>query len=275
MADGSGATRRCSSCARALAPSDFSPRVKACKLCNSARTSRVFRERLASGLCGTCGGPGRTDRATCDSCTQKAIVRSARRRTQRVAAGLCPCGQLTDPQHKSCLKCRARSLANERATFKQKVAIGICPSCSQPRDGIGAYCSVCKMAQREFVRSLKSRGICTSCTNSQATLGMACEPCWFKNLARRHHMPIAMATELRVLFEKQGGLCAMSGVAMTRGETNHLSGASLDHKRPRSAGGTNEIANLRFVTYAVNRARSNLSDADFVEMCRQVVETTQ
>jgi len=49
--------------------------------------------------------------------------------------------------------------------------------------------------------------------------------------------------------------------------------ASLDHKTPRSVGGSNEVDNLHIVHDVVNRSKGDLNWFDFVSMCHAVART--
>lgn len=49
--------------------------------------------------------------------------------------------------------------------------------------------------------------------------------------------------------------------------------ASLDHIQPLSLGGTDDVDNLRWVTLRANHAKSDMNDAEFLDMCRRVVAT--
>jgi len=73
------------------------------------------------------------------------------------------------------------------------------------------------------------------------------------------------ADDLASLWRKQRGRCALSGRKLSRD-------AHLDHIIPRSKGGQSEISNLRWLDPWVNVARRNLSDEEFVGLCRQVAE---
>ena len=46
----------------------------------------------------------------------------------------------------------------------------------------------------------------------------------------------------------------------------------IDHIIPVSRGGTNELENMAFVIPQVNLAKSNLTNDEFVELCKQVCE---
>ncbi|WP_192242931.1 hypothetical protein [Mesorhizobium silamurunense] len=77
---------------------------------------------------------------------------------------------------------------------------------------------------------------------------------------------------LDALIEKQGWQCALTGalLAFNHGYCNAGEGnASLD--RIDSSVGYVE-GNVQFVTKNVNFAKQAMTDGDFVEMCRQVVE---
>jgi hypothetical protein len=46
--------------------------------------------------------------------------------------------------------------------------------------------------------------------------------------------------------------------------------ASLDHKTPRSIGGSNDVENLHIVHDIVNKAKADMDWPDFVAMCHAV-----
>jgi 5-methylcytosine-specific restriction endonuclease McrA len=71
---------------------------------------------------------------------------------------------------------------------------------------------------------------------------------------------------LERLWDEQGGRCALSGLPLVIGEY-----ASVDHKIPLSKGGTHDASNLRWLAFEVNMAKNNMSDEEFVAMCRRVV----
>ncbi len=54
------------------------------------------------------------------------------------------------------------------------------------------------------------------------------------------------------------------------GRTLTLDTASPDHITPKSKGGTNGLANLRWLHVDVNKARLATDDAGFVQMCQEV-----
>jgi 5-methylcytosine-specific restriction endonuclease McrA len=60
--------------------------------------------------------------------------------------------------------------------------------------------------------------------------------------------------------------CALTGWALEYGST-----ASIDHIVPKSRGGDDTLRNLRWVDKRVNFAKRDLTDEEFVRLCRAVV----
>lgn len=73
------------------------------------------------------------------------------------------------------------------------------------------------------------------------------------------------ASAVLSLVESQGHRCALSGRNL-KPET-----ASLDHKLPLSRGGEHCIANAQVVHEQVQRAKGNMTDDEFLALCRDVV----
>lgn len=82
---------------------------------------------------------------------------------------------------------------------------------------------------------------------------------------------MASRKQLRSMLEAQGCAfptsnpqCAATGVEL------EIHVASLDHKVPRSLGGTNEVSNLHIIHAVVNRSKGQMHWGDFVAMCHAV-----
>ncbi len=71
--------------------------------------------------------------------------------------------------------------------------------------------------------------------------------------------------QLIELWEAQAARCALSGRPLG-------ADAHLDHVVPSSLGGTHTIENLRWLDPVVNVMRQNLTDAEFLAVCREIVE---
>ena len=75
--------------------------------------------------------------------------------------------------------------------------------------------------------------------------------------------------EFRKIPERQGYKCALSGVPINPKRS------SLDHRNPRSLGGSNNIENLQIVLPMINRAKGTMSQDQFVAMCHAVAHHLQ
>jgi len=73
-----------------------------------------------------------------------------------------------------------------------------------------------------------------------------------------------MALVLMSKWKSQNGLCALSGRKLDRQ-------AHIDHILPVSRGGTNEASNLQWLDPMINQAKSNMTDQEFLDMCKQVI----
>ncbi len=73
--------------------------------------------------------------------------------------------------------------------------------------------------------------------------------------------PRANYRELASLWKAQRGLCAITGRRLTR------ENAELDHIVAKVRGGSDHAANLRWTIREVNRAKRDLSDAEFLAIC--------
>lgn len=72
------------------------------------------------------------------------------------------------------------------------------------------------------------------------------------------------AKELWSLWKKQRGHCALSGRKLDR--TAHL-----DHKRPKSRGGSSKIDNVQWLAADINYLKRHLTNEEFVASCRDVI----
>lgn len=73
--------------------------------------------------------------------------------------------------------------------------------------------------------------------------------------------------DIKDLFARQKSVCPYTGRYLIPGKT-----ASLDHRKPRSAGGGDEISNLQWIHIDVNYAKRRMSEAAFYELCNSVTD---
>jgi 5-methylcytosine-specific restriction endonuclease McrA len=78
----------------------------------------------------------------------------------------------------------------------------------------------------------------------------------------------ATATQLAAMWKRQRGLCALTGRRLDRS-------AQLDHVTPKARGGDDSAANLRWTVAPANLAKRDMSDAEFLALCADVVRNAQ
>lgn len=84
--------------------------------------------------------------------------------------------------------------------------------------------------------------------------------------ARRFNRELT-ADDLRALWEAQGGRCALTGRPLEGNQP------TLDHRVPATRGGSHGLENLRWTTRRANEAKGNLTDGEFLALCRDVLAT--
>lgn len=93
------------------------------------------------------------------------------------------------------------------------------------------------------------------------------EPFRYRAQLMRHNMGACITTaDLMLLWEKQQGLCALSGRQLD------ILTATIDHIIPKARGGTHEIDNLRWTTPEANFAKRDLLDEEFLTLCKSCIE---
>lgn len=70
------------------------------------------------------------------------------------------------------------------------------------------------------------------------------------------------------LVESQSYKCALTLQFLTP-ENSHL-----DHKIPLSRGGDNSLGNLQWIHKDVNRAKGEMTNDEFISMCKKVARNT-
>lgn len=85
------------------------------------------------------------------------------------------------------------------------------------------------------------------------------------NLRLRSSGNSATMHELAHLWKSQRGLCAITRRRLTK------ENAQIDHIIPVIKGGSGDISNLRWVHRDVNYAKRDLTDAEFIALCREVL----
>ena len=85
----------------------------------------------------------------------------------------------------------------------------------------------------------------------------------------KHPVPYDLNADAMLgLFKKQNGLCALSGEPL-RVKTNHLATLSIDKINPVLG---YVLDNVQWVCWAVNRAKGEMTEVMFLNMCRTITE---
>lgn len=92
------------------------------------------------------------------------------------------------------------------------------------------------------------------------------EPFRWRAYLLRKLNPSITADDLERLWNQQDGLCALTGQPMT------IADADVDHRVPKSRGGSSDLSNLRWVCRKANAAKGDMLDEEFLTLCFQVSE---
>jgi len=214
------------------------PGKKHCEACRArnAEASRLRMaakrtERLAAGVCATCGTrPPAPTRTQCDECVAAFKARYAGRcaalRAKRKAAGTCgDCGKRPPAADGAmCEVCRGTA----REYYGKLVEKGLCATCGQPSIPGRALCGACRHKRDTARKERSANGQCSHCTRPRAAAGKTCETCRDR---RREY-----CRELRhVAITTYGGYrCACPGCAVTEPQflqIDHINNDGAAHRR--------------------------------------------
>lgn len=198
--------------------------------------------RLRSGLCISCG-LSRGDDGTetlCRKCADKSAERSREKISSRIPGRCAWCGEIIEDGVSGvfCIKHRERNRNNTRDRYKKYRDAGLCQKCgSRPAANPSA----------------------------KSTL---CEECWLKSYARRLLGNQSKWTELKEMYDSQGGLCAYSGAQITLGVD-----ASLDHVLPISRFPVDkpDISQFKWVSTTVNYMKNNMTLDEWTSTMRKIL----
>jgi 5-methylcytosine-specific restriction endonuclease McrA len=88
---------------------------------------------------------------------------------------------------------------------------------------------------------------------------------WRSRVMRNNRSPHITMAWLEQTLAAQDGVCALSGRHID------LLTCEVDHIQPETRGGTNELGNLRLVCTRANEAKGNMTDAEFFELCADIL----
>lgn len=111
----------------------------------------------------------------------------------------------------------------------------------------------------------RAAGLCPKC-GAKATVGSLCLNDWFSNVSANHFGTRAYGEQLRDLWDEQEGRCAYTGEVLVPGEN-----ASLDHRVPVTRGGSNDVSNVHWTSYRINRMKTDMTEDEFFAACKAVL----
>ncbi|MHB8590786.1 MAG: HNH endonuclease [Vulcanimicrobiaceae bacterium] len=195
-----------------------------------------------------------------------------RYREQRIAQGLCTqCGADNEGNGSRCPACAVKFAAYMKTRSHRHKSSGKCSSCGKSNDRAGVIqCSDCASRQSRALKrrsaKYKSDGLCVKCGTGLIFGRFLCFDHWFASTANNALKQWDRGPELKALWERQGGRCAITGVALT------ADNVELDHVVPRSRGGTHDASNLRWVVDRFNWLKRDALDSELEDLCTLALE---
>lgn len=127
---------------------------------------------------------------------------------------------------------------------------------------------VVSINNKERILKKIENGFCKSCPTKVFVKSKYCETHFFQGKARDILKDKTRWKEVRDLFYSQNQMCYMSGRLLIPGVN-----ASIDHIHPKSKHPElkNDINNLRWCDFDVNKAKQALSNEKFIKVCEDVV----
>ena len=184
----------------------------------------------------------------------------------RKGTGFCvDCGATSNGKAR-CLTCAARSAA--------RGGPGVCRDCRVALPSAKTHskrCPDCLERDRKRYRQHVLSGHCVCCKELAVT-GTFCFRHWLRNIGQAYgfNWKNGGLSLLQSIWDEQKGLCSVTGERLIPGFN-----ASLDHIMPVSKGGSSARSNLRWVTSTINHMKWDLTDEEFVRMCRVVVDLSE
>jgi hypothetical protein len=143
---------------------------------------------------------------------------------------------------------------------------GKCIDCTNPVINNKVRCGACLSQRQQWDNSKRNaavaNGMCRNCRKTDQTENSNyCSVCYLKRRAKRILGDSSHWTDLKDLLESQNGICPYTGHLLKVGAN-----AEIDHRIPKTKGGTNDLANLQWVSDIANRMKQNLTEQEFKEM---------
>jgi hypothetical protein len=141
-------------------------------------------------------------------------------------------------------------------------------------NGLQSRCKSCvagkaqEISKKDYLKK-KLLGLCQSCSSPiMPNSTTSCENCWFKSAAYRAGNRL-LSEELKIKLQLQDSKCYYTGEQLVPGVN-----ASVDHKTPSTKGGADDLSNLIWVTRLVNSMKGELTQDEFLAICKAVSDNS-
>lgn len=144
---------------------------------------------------------------------------------------------------------------------------GLCTSCfKRPSEDNRTRCKKCLKSNLRYINKKAEDGFCSCGTKTLDGNKYKCEKCWYKTVAYNTLEDRLRWEEIKSLMELQQYICAITGDILIPGVN-----ASLDHKIPKSRGGTHELSNLEWILTEANYFKYTRTKKELLELCRKIL----
>ena len=193
-------------------------------------SKKRYKERKEKDLCYKCGEPA-NGCTQCKSCQEKQNKRDADRRERRLLCNCCgSCGKEKEQKEKR-----------------------LCNYCLNRQN----------IAKATRVQNRLETGLCQDCGKTSDR--SRCVICLLKMLSTNIFGNTSKHNDLLNIFNLQSGLCPYTNRKLIIGEN-----CELDHKVPRAKGGPDELDNLQWIYFSVNRMKHDLTESEFMELIDEI-----
>jgi 5-methylcytosine-specific restriction endonuclease McrA len=145
--------------------------------------------------------------------------------------------------------------------------------CGKPAKPNRKLCDSCTKSNGESKKrqneKLKESGLCITCRqHKESNDNLRCQKCTFENSLCKLFGSKEQYSNLIKLLDEQQNKCAYSGLLLVIGIN-----ASVDHRTPKSKGGSNELDNLQWVDIRINKMKGDMTHEKFVVFLQSFVES--
>ena len=142
-----------------------------------------------------------------------------------------------------------------------------CGRKAQPNKKLCRSCGESILASKKRQNEmLKEQGLCIACRQPSPD-SLRCPVCSLKNSLRSSKLNASIDDLFQLLAEQQNR-CAYTGLEIQAGVN-----AAIDHKQPRSKGGSSDLQNLHWVESNINKLKGNMDHSEFLTYLKRLSDS--